>query len=533
MKSLTYYSLVAVLGLGLLVLPGCADFLDINVDPNNPTDSKVNLLLPSAEQSMAGYMGMASTGLSYITSLYMHQYVERGVNLNDYGINGSDFEIEVPWAGFYSGPLADLQQIVNKGLEDGDLVYAGIAQILRAYTFSIMVDVWGDIPYSEASKGTEFIFPKFDDDEQIYESLLDLIDEGVNNISSGNGLKPGADDFYYGGDTDQWIKFANSLKLKMYNQMRLVKDVKPQVEALIGQDNMIGPGDDFELPYGTNQSPDDRNPGFTFEYGGSPTYISPFFYEVMNGISSDNPLTSGLADPRIPYYFVNQLANGDPAQNPTAYRDGDFVSIWMFSFNIDPNEGFDQAQSKTVAGLYPVGGKYDNGNGGAIGIGSALGNTPQRMLTYFSHLYTRAELALAGVTNEDHRSLFESAVRASFSKVNEVAALGGAPSIAAADIDAYVDEVLSRYDAADNAGKMEWILTEKWIASFGFGLDSYTDYRRTGYPVLFDGNKDTNPNTRRGREYPVSLPYSTSNLQLNPNAPSQRTISLDKIFWDN
>ncbi|MDX2247754.1 MAG: SusD/RagB family nutrient-binding outer membrane lipoprotein [Bacteroidia bacterium] len=526
---------ICIIGLttGMLILSGCSGFLDINVDPNNPTDSPVNLLLPSAEVSLGGYFGMASTGLSHIPTLYMHQYVERGVDKNDYGVQGTNFEIEVPWAGLYSATLSDLSQIITKGKDDGNLVYAGIAQILQAYTYSLMVDIWGDIPYSEAIKGTAVIFPKFDNGKDVYTGLYALIDEGITNVSSGTGLEPGADDLFYNGDAEKWVRFANTLKLKMYAQTRLVEDVRDEVLGLINQDNLIGPGDDFELPYGTNQSPDDRNPGFTFEYGGNSTYISPFFYEMMKGTSDDNTLTNGIADPRIPYYFFNQLTNGAAAQNPTAYRDGDFVSIWMFSFNIDPNEGFDQAQSKTVAGLYPLGGKYDDGKGGAVGINSALGNTPQRLLTWFAHLYLRAELALTGVTNEDHRSLFESAMRASFDKVDEVAAQAGAPALSQAAVDVYISEVLTRYDAADNEGKLEWIMTEKWVASFGFAIDSYTDYRRTGYPKLFDGNLDTNPNTRRGREFPVSLPYSTSNLQLNPNAPAQRTITRDKIFWDN
>ncbi|MCB0835372.1 MAG: SusD/RagB family nutrient-binding outer membrane lipoprotein [Bacteroidetes bacterium] len=532
MKLVKYISIASLIS-GLLMLSSCSDFLDINVDPNNPTDSPVTLLLPSAEVSLGGYLGFATTGLGFVPSAYVHYLSPRRSGLTDYSVTGTNFEIEVPWAGFYTATLPDLEQVIAKGEEDGNLIYAGIGKILKAYTFSIMVDVWGDVPFSDASQGTDVLFPNFDKGEDIYPALISLINDGIANLSDGSGLRPGADDIFYNGDTGKWIRFANTLKLKMYNQVRMVQNVESEVAALINDDNMIGPGDDFELPYGTNQSPLDQNPAFNNEYSGGPSYVSIFLYEMLTGKSSDNPIYSGISDPRLPYYFYNQLANGAAAQNPTAYRDGDFVSIYMFSFNIDPNEGFDQAQSKTVVGLYPVGGKYDDGSGQIVTLNSGAGNVAQRLLPYFSHLYIRAELAVTGVTNENARDLFESGVQASFDKVNAIAANASAPRIDQTEIDAYIAEVLSRYDAADAAGKLEHIMTQKWLASFGFAIDPYTDYRRTGYPVLFDGNLDTNPNTKRGREYPVSLPYSASNLNVNPNAPSQRVIANDKVFWDN
>ena len=153
------------------------------------------------------------------------------------------------------------------------------------------------------------------------------------------------------------------------------------------------------------------------------------------------------------------------------------------------------------------------------------------MLTYFSQLYTRAELALVGVSNENDAELFEMAMRASFAKVNEVAADAGAPLIPAARINAYITEVMSRYNAASSAEKLQYIMTEKWIASFGYALDAYTDYRRTGYPILHDGNTDLLSVTVRGREFPVSFPYPTDDLTLLPGAV-QRNVYLDKVFWD-
>jgi hypothetical protein len=91
---------------------------------------------------------------------------------------------------------------------------------------------------------------------------------------------------------------------------------------------------------------------------------------------------------------------------------------------------------------------------------------------------------------------------------------------------------MALYDAGTAQEKLEHIMTQKWIASFGFSVDAYTDYRRTGYPILFDPNTDNNPFTILNRAFPVSIPYFIDDLQINPNADPQRNPATDKVFWD-
>src|SRR5690606_21254857 len=101
-------------------------------------------------------------------------------------------------------------------------------------------------------------------------------------------------------------------------------------------------------------------------------------------------------------------------------------------------------------------------------------------------------------------------------------------------IDTYVDAVLAAYDAeVTSDGRLEHIMTQKWIASLGFAVDVYTDYRRTGFPVLHDGNTDNLGTTVRTRDYPNSFPWVTTNLSLNTNAPTQKNVVSDaaKPFW--
>ena len=525
----------------LILFSSCEKWLDINEDPNNPTSVPVSQLFSTVEVDLAGSMGASIGGLSGYTSAMVHQMFQRGGTHQFYDLQGADFEVLTPWNIMYSRLLTDVREIIAQGTADEgneDWHYVGIVQIIKAYVFSTLVDIWGDVPFEEANQGAALRMPAYDNGQSIYPQLFQLIDEGITNLEKTSNLSPGTDDIIYQGDLDKWIKFAKTLKLKLYNQIRLVQDVSAEVNTLLADESqLIGPGDDFEFPYGAALAPMNRNPAYQQEYtpGGSYFYINPYFYEILTGQNTFFPVEGnpylGTVDPRVPYYFYNQLAPGQEAENPVAYRDGDFVSIYMFSFNIDPNEGFDQASSQTIAGLYPVGGRYDDGNGGIANFNGA-GDTPQRMLTYFSRLYTQAELALVGITSQDDAQLLTDAIQASFNKVNEVASMAGAPAIDQSDIDNYISMVMALYNSANDDGKLRHIMTQKWIASFGYGIDAYNDYRRTGYPLLHDGNTDNLTITVRTREYPLSYPWKTDDLSVNQNAPAQKNITTFNVFWD-
>jgi hypothetical protein len=540
MKHINKYILTMFFGFSLLVLPGCNDWLDINEDPNFPVEVPLNQVLPTIQVDIAGAIGMTTGGLSHFTSLYTHQITERGTSQNDYAFNGSDFGVSIPWALSYPRALTDIQKVIEEGTELEAWHYVGVAQILKAYIFSVLVDMYGDVPYFEANLGAEQPFPPYDDGEAVYNEVLALLDEGIANLAMESTLTPLNDDLFYGGGTsamENWRKFAKTLKLKLYNQARLVWDVSADVNSLISEGDLIGPGEDFEFQYGTNAAPDNRNPAYTQEYtpGAAFYYVSPYFYEIMTGQNSFFPVEGNpyqtIVDPRVPYYFYNQLEPGQDAENPTSYKDGEFVSIFAFSFNIDPNEGFDQSSSKTVVGLYPIGGRYDDGEGGIANFNGAA-STPQRILTYFQRKYIEAELALVGETTGNARELFEEAMVASFDKVNEVASDAGAPEMDQADVDDYIESVLARWDAGDMNVKMRQLMTQKWIASFGYAVDIYTDYRRTGFPLLHDGNTDNLSITSRTREYPLAYPWVTDNLEINPNAPAQKNVADFRVFWD-
>ncbi len=525
----------------LLSAAGCSDFLDINTDPNNPLDSRLDQILPTAQTVIFEGLGNGSGGMSDLTSQYIHHTVQR-VNSNFYFFAGNEFNITTAWPNLYAGALMDLNVMINKATDRQSWHYLGVAQILKAYTYSQMVDMWGKVAYFEFGQGTANPFAAYDEGEVVYPELLNMLQEAVVNLEKEAAESPAGDDLIYGGDTDKWIRFANSLRLKLYNNVRLTSmyDEAAVADIINNQDMLSEVEDGFRLLYGISNNPENRHPLFKQDYvDAAPNNIDPYFYLIMKGdpdLPVFNPLLAGIEDPRVPYYFYNQLA-GDAAQNPTtSAKWDDFLSIWFASLNIDPNEGFDQGQSQTLVGLYPCGGAFDDGSGVTGGV--AAGQNPglggagyARLYPYLAHLYTRAELSLTKGAPGDHKALFEEAMRASFDEVNALAAnVEGLEDVP--NEDAYISAVMALYDAGTTQKKLELILTEKWIASFGFSLDLYSDYRRTGFPIMFDPNTDGNPFTILGRAYPVSIPYFVDDLQINPNAAPQRDPGTDKVFWD-
>ncbi len=538
MKNLIQYFSKALLALSIILMTatGCSDFLDINTDPNNPLDSKLSQVLPSVQTVIFEALGNGSGGMSDLTSQYVHHTVQRG-QTNFYFFSGNEFNIATAWPNLYSSGMKDIDVMITKATERQSWHYLGIAQILKAYTYSIMVDMWGKAVYTEFGKGTENPFPAFDNGEAIYPQLLTLLNDATTNLAKTTTEVPGTDDLIFNGNRVKWTKLANSLKLKLYNQVRLTPLYDAAaVDDIINNEAMMGSvTDGFKLLYGTSNNPENRHPLFKQDYADNgANYIDPYFYLIMKGdpsLPSFNPILDGIADPRVPFYFYNQLDGNEPVNPITTARFGDFLSIWFASFQIDPNEGFDQAQFQTMVGQYPCGGAFDNGEGGRAGVAAGqhagLGGAGYtRLYPYLAHLYTRAELSLTKGAPGNDRTLFEAAMRASFDEVSQLS------GTIVPGVDTYVNAVLALYDAASTQGKLELILTEKWIASFGFTIDAYTDYRRTGFPVMFDPNTDGNPFTILNRVYPVSIPYFIDDLRINPNADPQRDPAIDKVFWD-
>lgn len=407
--------------------------------------------------------------------------------------------------------------------------HRGIAKLLSGYATATMVDYVGDIPYSQSNQGLETPNPIADNGADIYNDILTNIDEAILDLN--NIVLSPLTDLYYNGDAQKWIAFANSLKLKLLLQTRLVDaSVSGEINSLIAGGHLISSlSDDFQFNYGTEIEPDSRH--FYFERGystnGMAEYIGNYFMYMLKDSKS-------VRDPRLRYYLYRQ-SDIDPISTGFIICDGD--PIYDYCYVGDAYSGIDHGDEKTgradrflrtTYGLYPGGGAFDADNftnaQSSTNIGGA-GILP--LLTSSIVKFLMAESALTIGTTGDPVVLLEEAIRESMNKVLNFAIVNPAFAATTTDVDNYVTEVLTAYsNATSDDERLDIIITEFYLAGFGNSIEAYNTYRRTGLPSNL--------------QIPVineSIPFPRSFLY--PEVAKQRNSSLipkettDKVFWDN
>lgn len=188
-----------------------------------------------------------------------------------------------------------------------------------------------------------------------------------------------------------------------------------------------------------------------------------------------------------------------------------------------------------------------------VDVKSGTGIAPHRILTYDEFLYIQAELIQAGKLTGNAATKLQQAITASFAKVDQVVenskttqtdipVLSGSSKATT-----FINKIMTEFTNGDNTKKLEIIMTQKWVATFGDPMDQYTDYRRTGFPILANPNSTSKEyQLDNGDDFPIddsetvlknpyqlSLYWPLSELNLNKNAPAQKNPATYKIFWDN
>ncbi|SEJ36657.1 Susd and RagB outer membrane lipoprotein [Dyadobacter sp. SG02] len=517
----------------LMIASSCSDFVDINNDPNNPTEPTLALLLPATQMSLAGYFNAVNTGGSAVM-----QHFASG-NLNRWNQSGSTFS--TAWSGFYTATLPDLETIIREGTAQQAWGYVAIAKLQKAYLYSIMVDLWGDVPYSQAVG--EFTDPALDKGATIYASLFELIDQALADMEKGFTVAAGSDVFYQGSKLG-WQRMANSLKLKMLIQTRLVDPAKATagIKALLTGDVPLitDNAHDFVFQYGTNVTPNARHPWYTSWYSsGRGGYVS---MPLVNKLKDSD-------DPRLRYYVFRQNANVGLANS----MNGEGF------YGREPGDGTASpadANTRALIGIYPAAGLYDNGtiksltashiylnNTGAVstttsnsfkiplstsGDGTGAGILP--LITSSMVNFMRAEAALALGTGEDAAQLVADAVAGHLNRVSTLAGANKGTVMPASTITGFTERIKTQFTGASEAGKMDILMTQKWIALFGNGIESYNDYRRTGLPKLSDLVSPLDV-------FPMRFYYSETELTSNElliadREAIQRAQQTTPVFWD-
>ncbi|WP_116787119.1 SusD/RagB family nutrient-binding outer membrane lipoprotein [Flavobacterium psychrotrophum] len=234
------HKLVIVMLVGLFV--SCDKDLDINTDPNYPGEINAGLALTSAQANIATVVGGELTSLGGFLAQYHTQApsASQFENIDSYNLNTG--YANTPWTQLYAGALTDLQYVSAESEEAGDTATLLIAEALRAYTYQLLVDLFNDVPYSEALQGTSGnITPKVDTGAEIYTDLIVKLNAAVAAYDANptTAAFP-SQDVIYGGDINLWKQFINTLKLKIYLRMAYTPQANPAaVNALMAEDNFL------------------------------------------------------------------------------------------------------------------------------------------------------------------------------------------------------------------------------------------------------------------------------------------------------
>lgn len=495
---------IALLSAGL-IFPSCESFFDVNDDPNNITIARPSEILPSATTNI-GFMG--SSDLMRYSNLIMQQFSGHGPVLNNTFTNYerysiSDSDVNNTWNSIFAGILADLEQLIIITSENGSPHYTGVAKILKAYTYQVTVDAWGDVPYTEGLKFGAVKYPKYDNDADIYPQLIKLLDEAIVDLNAPTStLEPNSYSTIYASSSwaaskVKWERLANTLKLRMFLHYSEVDPAfaTQQINALInsGAEFMQSNDDNFQMKF-LNQ-PQRQNPLASIEGGQFRNQFFPnrFLVNLMNE----------KEDPRRSAYFVAF------PYNSTSYKGSSILES-------TPSTQYSRLHSYlkgTPSAVNPAGINADGSlEGTAITYG---GDSPSRLLLYSEYNFIRAEAALRFGAQGDAETFFREGIKASMRDA-------GVPQSA-------IDEYLAANGtlSGSEANKLEQIINQKYIANFGVVMENWTDWRRTGYPAItpiptpvavWDG-------------VARSLFYPFNEVSSNPNI-EQKSSLLERVFWD-
>ncbi|MDO1448546.1 SusD/RagB family nutrient-binding outer membrane lipoprotein [Rhodocytophaga aerolata] len=483
-----YYLLIPL----LLGVSACEDYLDVNDTPNNPLAVTPPVLLPSALAGTAFANANELNRFAAVTVTHLAGAAGSPAAYDIYNIDGGVFGNQWRFE-IYGGALVNYQKLIEDGEERGANAYVGIAKIMKAYTFSIATDVWGDVPYSEALKGTEFLQPRIDSQEDIYkgnsalgiQSLFDLVREGLADLEEASTFTPGSDDLVYEGDIEKWKKAGNTLLLKFAMQISrrepaLAASVINEVLAKGPESYIASNTEDLNVRFGASVG--SQSPIHTY------TNVSSFKDELIVSTRFVDVLES-LNDPRLPIFVTKPGA--------------DYVTV---------DNGFRGTLPQPVA-------NWSRYNSYVTGVN---GEGPVRLVTNFQRAFILAEAALTlpGVaTTQTAQEYYTEAITASM----ELAGL------TSAEITAYLDANPAIATLSGSTEQqLEQIMTQKWIAWFGNGLEAWNDWRRTGYPVLAPSQNAVGIDGTR----PVRAQYIEQELSRNPNFPNPGPLSNEKLWWD-
>ncbi len=486
MKKIFNYKQVLILS-ALFVTASC-NKLDINRSPNNPgiEEATMETLFPSG---MMSTVGRVNGDLSIFGGMWAQFWTQNSGSsqfrtIDAYDVSNSSNFVNGPYTELYSGALNDYKLTLDLANTSQEWHYNLMATVMKAYTFQVLVDLFDKVPYTEALQPTVIIQPKFDDGYTIYTSLIAEINAA---LAKDYMTVPLTDpqkktDLMFGGDMDSWVKFANTLKLKMF--LRMVNAKPAEAEAGI------------RALYAANAPFLDMGAGLNV-FVDVPNKSNPFFEYNFRRLNTPDNLKASVT-------LISWLdKNADPRKE--AYYGEDVVAAHQGDYN-------------TVT------------NGASNPIVKAT--DPAWLISKAESYFMQAEALERYFGGAGAKTMYDKGVTAAFEQVN----LEPGTLITTGP---YV------YPTGSLDTKIEAIIVQKWVSLFGsHALEAFFEQNRTGYPqispvyskdptyaTLYAGRLVYSVNGVTGAgNFPRRFVFPDNEKSRNSNTPAEVPLTT-KVWW--
>lgn len=490
---------------GTLILSACNDYLDINTNPNSLTTTNPDFVLSGALVTTAAIkLGTNGAGVDYAACWGGYfaasgSYSPSGDYVRYY--NNPATYSSGPWANWYSN-LSNYNYVEQNAANSN---YAAICEIMKAYQFQNLVDVFGDVPYKQALTGFTYLYPVYDNQEDIYKSLAVKLDSAVMLIkNTSDPAVTATADVMFHGDMTKWAKLGNTIHLRLLLRQSEVGDnayITSEMNKITSNGmGFLGAGEDALINPGYSKGAGLQSPMWeSFGLSYSNTVDGRAYCRASDFAVS---LLKGLSDPRIDYLFLSPGQDGTPGVKGT----GTYSGI-----------PFGAAAST----------QYNTSNSSGIGVGVVSGPTQDAVFFSASHsLFLQAEAMLRGWLSGDAKTTYNMAISESF----RVLKVAGAED--------YYTTGAGLWPNSDFETNLTALITQKWISGYALeAIDAWSDFRRLGIPNV---PKSADPTLSPSVPYPVRLLYPQSEYNNNPNNVKAAvdanggdvTVFSPAIFWD-
>lgn len=504
---------ISTIVLAALAFTSCEKFVDVNTNPNTPTVTKANYVFSNALNNSGRIVsgGLHITGGTW-TGYYAHSTsFTGGGQEKTYVFTNNDFNF---FDGIYDN-MADYQYVIDHAQEDGVAHLIGPSMIMQAMVMQKLVDIYGNVPFTEALKGTAFTEPKYDDAATIYTGLMKMLTDGQAKVSASTFPISDPSDVFFNANKARWMQLANTVKMRLIVRRSNVSGYTPAADlGTITADGVI-------------TAPVFCNPGYLKTAG----KLNPYY---QNYGFNENDAPTG--DFRKMNRVVVEWLKG----SNDVFRLQRMCSVKGLSENlvVSPN-----LSDYVAAPLGGDGSSYLSANVSAMGSMQIVKGQATRPLLVMSDAeasFLQAEAIQRGWLTGSAQAKYEEGVRKSFALcANAQNASIATATAAAADAAAtsYLRNLTNWCDWSVSTDKLKTIWVQKWVALCNVdGGEAWAEYRRTNSPSNPTGNCPSSPRSvavSSSAKEPVRFFYPLRESNVNgKNVPAGIDVFTSRVFWD-